>query len=91
MDQLLYILVATVNAFITVMTFLLLVRAILSLFASEESRLLIFAFVVTEPIIYPIRLLLSHIPALEDLPIDISFMVTYIILILVQSALPVAF
>jgi len=91
LDQLLYIVVATVHSFISIMTLLLLVRAVLSFFASEESRILIFCCVVTEPIIYPVRLLLAHIPALEDLPIDISFMATYLILILVQSALPVPF
>ncbi len=91
MDQLLYIIVASVHAFISIMIFLLLARAVMSFFASEESGLFAFCCVVTEPIIFPIRLLLSHIPALEDLPIDISFMVTYLILILVQSALPVPF
>ncbi len=91
MDQLLYITVATVHTFISIMVLLLLVRAVLSFFASEESRLLIFSCIVTEPVIYPVRVLLSHIPALEDFPIDISFMVTYLILILVQSALPVPF
>ncbi len=91
MDQLLYITVATVHAFFSIMIFLLLVRAILGFFADESSKFLIFSCIVTEPIIYPVRVLLSRIPALDDLPIDISFMVTYLILILVQAALPVAF
>lgn len=90
MDQLLYILTRSVNLFITVMMFLLVARVLLSLFSDEESPVNLFCCVVTEPVVYPVRVLLSHIPALEDFPIDFSFMATSLILMLVQAALPLS-
>ena len=66
------------------------VRAILSLFGvDEESGLGAFLAAVTEPVILPARLLLSRIRALDGLPIDLSFIVTYLLLSLIAGALPV--
>lgn len=68
----------------------MLVRAILSLIGlEEESGIGIFLVAVTEPIILPARLLLSRISALDRLPIDLSFIVTYLLLSLIGGALPV--
>lgn len=90
MDRLLYILTRSVHLFITAMMFFLLARVLLSFFFDEESPLNIFCCVVTEPVVYPVRVLLSRIPALEDFPIDVSFMATSLILMLVQAALPLS-
>ncbi len=70
---------------------LLLIRAVLGMFADEESPsfILTFCSVVTEPVVYPVRVLLAKIPALEESPIDFSFMATSLIIILVQTALPI--
>lgn len=71
--------------------FLIFLRVILGFFADEESKLYIFCCVVTEPVVHPVRVLLSHIPALDEFPIDVTYMATYLVLILIQSALPVSF
>lgn len=70
---------------------LLFLRVLLGFFASEDSKLHIFCAIVTEPVVYPVRVLLSRIPALEGFPIDMTYMATYLILIIIQSALPVSF
>lgn len=88
MDQLFYIVSQTVYHFLGAMTWLLLARALLGLFADEESPAYVFCCVVTEPVVAPVRGLLSHISAIEDSPIDFSFMATCMLIILVQSALP---
>lgn len=89
MDQLFYIIASTVQAFISALMLMLLFRSLLGLFADEESKVFIFCSVVTEPVVHPVRSFLSKIPALEDSPIDFSYMATYLVLIIVQYALPV--
>ncbi len=89
MDQLFYVVSATVYHFLSAMTWLLLARVLLGFFMDEESPLLVFCCVVTEPIVSPVRGLLARIPALEGSPIDFSFMATCLLIIIVQSALPV--
>ncbi len=91
MDQLLFVFMKSVSVFISALSLLLFARVVLSFFTDEESGLLVFCTVVTEPIVYPVRLALSHIPGMDDSPIDFSFMATYLILMIVQSALPVSF
>ena len=67
----------------------MLARAILSLFGlDEESGLGYFLAIVTEPIILPARILLSRIRALDGIPIDFSFILTYILLTVIAGALP---
>lgn len=65
------------------------VRAILSWVMPEEDNALIrFVNSVTEPVIYPVRALLDRIEAIRNLPFDISFMVTFILLVILQYILP---
>ena len=68
----------------------MLVRALMSLFGfDEESVLGTFLMLLTEPVILPARLLLSRIRALEGLPIDLSFLTTYLLLSLLTYSLPI--
>lgn len=88
MAQLFYILVTTVTLFLDALMFLLLGRVLLGFFADEESPLLNFCSAVTEPVVAPMRVLLSRIPALEDSPIDFSLVATSLVILIVQIALP---
>ena len=68
---------------------LMLARAIMSwLPVDEESAMFRFLIVVTEPIILPVRKLLERSETIASLPIDLSFMVAYLLLIIVQFLLP---
>ena len=88
MEYLFYLVSRSVMFFLDALMFLLLARVLLSFFLDEESRVLNFCSVITEPIVSPVRVLLSHIPALEDSPIDFSYMATSLIIMTIQIALP---
>lgn len=65
-----------------------LLRAFLSLFGvSEDNRILLFAAYVTEPIIWPFRLLFDRFGLFEDSPLDIPFLCGVAVLMLAQSVL----
>ena len=86
--QLLYVVAATIGLVLRLLYFAMFLFAILSWFVSEDHPIMAVLAVVTAPIILPVRALLSRIPALERLPIDISFLVAFILLGIVMSALP---
>ena len=58
----------------------MLLRAILSWFPMDSNRFTDFLFGITEPFIYPVRLLFEKLNWFQNLPIDISFLVTYLLL-----------
>ena len=76
----LQILETSVLALLSAMGYVILARCIMSLFASEESKIYMFCCAVTEPVVAPVRALLGRIPLLENSPIDFSFMATYLLL-----------
>ena len=57
----------------------MLVRAILSWFPIENG-FVDFIYSITEPFIYPVRVLFERMNWFQNLPIDISFMVSYLLL-----------
>lgn len=78
-----------VSVLISAVSYAMMARAILSFFfAGEDSRIMTFLAFVTEPFIAPVRYLLAKFNILQDTPIDWSFTVTYMIIILVQMILP---
>jgi YggT family protein len=64
-----------VNIFLYAIMFMMVFRALTSwLPIDDSSPIMNFVFSITEPIVYPFRLLTEKIPALQGLPIDISFL-----------------
>lgn len=64
-----------VNIFLYAIMFMMVFRALTSwLPIDDSSPIMSFVFSITEPIVYPFRLLTEKIPALQGLPIDISFL-----------------
>ena len=82
-----------VNGAIEIVTFLMFVRAILSWLPGIRipSAIGTVLYGVTEFFISPVRTLLFKIDFVQRCPIDISFLVTYILLHIVQSILAVIF
>ena len=67
---------------------LMTIRAIASwFFPGEDSAFQRFLVVTTEPFIIPVRAILDRFEAIAALPIDISFLVTFILLSVLQSLL----
>ena len=65
----------------------MLIRAILSWFPMDSNKFVDFLYGITEPFIIPIRLLFQKMNWFQNIPIDMSFMFTYLLLGIVQFAL----
>ena len=85
MDLFLFVIKYTVSALIDVLLFAMLIRAITSWFdPMREGKLSLFLMVLTEPVIFPIRMLCDKMNWFENLPIDMPFLLTMIIITLLQ-------
>ena len=70
---------------ISLLQLLMFVRAVISWFPVDDDNVILrFSYTVTEPFIYPVRLLLDRIPAFSEMPVDISFTVTFLLLFVLQ-------
>ena len=65
----------------------MLARAILSWFPIFENKFVDFLYAITEPFIYPVRQLFVKLNWFQGLPIDISFLVTFMLISLVSQLL----
>ena len=61
----------------------MLARAILSWFPIDSNRFTDFLYGITEPVIYPIRGLFMKLNWFQESPLDISFMVTYLLIMII--------
>ena len=87
MPEPIYVLVNFVLIFIEVLTFAMLIRAVMSWFTDGEGKFARFLYVLTETVILPVRKLLVKMNWLQNSPIDFSFTITYLILILIEILL----
>ncbi len=65
---------------LSVVQLAMLVRAVMSWFPMDPNKFTDFLYAVTEPFIYPIRMLFQKMNWFQDIPLDMSFMATYILL-----------
>lgn len=85
MTILIFIITQCVKCLISAVLFFMLLRALLSLFGvDEDSALLNFLFLATEPVILPIRALFALFGWFEGFPIDVPFIVAFIALDIMQ-------
>ena len=88
MDYVLYIFKMTVCVILDAVLLAMFLRVLLSLFGADpNSGLYGLLCLVTEPFILPVRYLLESIEAVRNMPIDLSFFVTYLILNIVSGLL----
>ncbi len=87
MPEPIYVLVNFVLIFVEVLTFAMLLRAILSWITDGTGRFAQFLYVLTEPAIMPVRKLLFKMNWLQNSPIDFSFTITYFVLMIVEMIL----
>lgn len=82
MQSFLFVLCQVVRIFLNVASWAMLLRMIFSLMGidGEESRLAFFMACITEPLIMPVRSMLSFFGLREDLPIDVGFFVTALLI-----------
>ena len=73
---------------LTAVQFAMLVRAILSWFPLNSNKFVDFINAVTEPFVLPMRLLFEKLNLFQNLPIDISFLASYILISIILMILP---
>ncbi len=87
-DVVIAVIVETVRVLLLVIQFAMMARAILSWFPIEPNKLTQLLDAITEPLIYPIRKLFEKMNWFQDIPLDMSFMATYLILVILIMFLP---
>ena len=86
-----YVFVNFVAILLDVLTISMAVRALLSWFdPMQEWKLTGFLHFVTEPVIMPIRALFDRFHWFEGFPLDVPFLVTWILLTLIRTGLLLA-
>ena len=89
MTAFIYVVTKLVSVFLGAEQLLMMFRAVLSwLPVDEDSDISNFLFAMTEPVIYPVRMLLDRFEGLDEFPIDLSFIISFLLLSLVQMLLP---
>lgn len=88
MDIAILLIKQTLIVLIDVLSLAMLVRAILSwIDQMGEFRISAFLFMITEPVILPVRKLCAKLHLFEGFPLDIPYMITIILLYLLQMML----
>ena len=87
MESVLEVIKLAVLLFMDVLGYAMLIRAVLSIFGSEESKLLVVCYAVSEPVVAPVRSMLDRVPGIRDIGIDFSFMATFLLLEVVRLLL----
>ncbi len=89
---LLYLIAKIVSILLMLELDAMFLRAILSWFDTGRGGFLSMVTgvltMITEPIVLPVRFVLSRFPAANNLPFDISFFVTFLLLSLLRALLP---
>ena len=81
-ENVLYIFAQIVNLLFVVIEVAMLVRAIASWIPGASGTWLDLVYMITEPIIAPVRALLEKVPMFKSSPIDFSFMIAYFLIII---------
>lgn len=87
MNYALHIVATVVVSLLSVIQLAMLIRAILSWFPMDDNRFTDFLYGLTEPIIYPVRALFVRMNWFQQLPLDMSFMVTFLLLSVIITLL----
>lgn len=91
MPTVVYFIIVLLKAVISVLLLAMLIRAVMSWFISDEdSRFARFIALITEPAIMPVRSLFEKMDWFQNLPIDVSFYISYLLLSLLQLFLEMA-
>lgn len=88
MELLLYLIVKFVDIALSFVIFAMLARSVMSLFMADEDNIFyVLVYTVTEPFVFPLRTLFEHMNWFQNIPIDVSFFCSAMLVMLVQSAL----
>lgn len=86
MGTLSFVVSKVVYVLLEAVQFAMLGRAIVSwLPIDEDNKFVLFLTAITEPFVLPIRLLLNKLGAFQNSPIDFSFFISYMILVVLST------
>lgn len=81
-----------VSLLVSTLQFMMLFRAVFSWMPlDEDSAIMNFIYFTTEPIIIPVRMIVERSDTVKSMPIDISFIISFVLLSIVQVMLPPIF
>lgn len=83
-ENVLYIFAQVVNLLFAVLNVAMLVRAVASWIPELDGAWLDFVYMLTEPVIMPVRALFERFEIFKNSPVDFSFMVAYMLLLIVE-------
>jgi YggT family protein len=83
-----YVIISIIKIFIYVLQLAMLLRAVLSWIPDmQESKLSDFLYTVTEPVVIPVRMLFEKMNWFQNMPLDVSFIVAYLLLSILSAIL----
>ena len=89
MITVIYFLAKLISIALSVLLLAMMIRALLPIFTDpEESRLYLFVTLITEPFIIPFRLLLVKLNIGQNTPLDMSFLLAYLVYSMANLLLP---
>lgn len=80
-----YMLVRIVDLLFTALSVAMLIRAVTSWFPGIRGSWLDFIYTVTEFVVAPVRALLEKFDFFRNSPIDLSFTIAYVLIIVLQN------
>ncbi len=85
----LYVIVRFVQLLLITVEVAMMMRAILSWFImDEENKLMMFLVILTEPVIFPFRVLCSKFRILDEMPLDVPFGIAMLVVAALNMFLP---
>ena len=90
MSTLLYIVAKLVEITLGLVSFAMILRMLLPFFIRDENnKIYVFCCFVSEPFVIPFRYLLSKLNVAQNTPLDIPFMLAYLVIALMRMLLPI--
>ena len=90
METVLFIFAKSVQLLLALVSLAMMVRALMPFFFDvEESKIYLIACFISEPLIAPVRLIMAKLNIGQSSPVDWAFFVTYLIVWILQTILPV--
>ncbi len=90
METVLFIIAKAVQLLLALVSLAMTVRALMPIFFDvEESRIYLLACYISEPLVAPVRMIMVKLNVGQNSPIDWAFFVTYLIVWILESLLPV--
>lgn len=88
MEFFLYFIRTAAQFLLVVIEIAMFVRAVISFIASLQGGVLDqFSYAISEPFVIPMRILLDRFESVRNLPVDVPFFITFLLISVIQTLL----